>query len=393
MLQKFKQSKKSILQVLVPAVVIVLGIVTLSLSHAATSAASFEAESGTRTANAGLVPDSLASGSNYVRFHAAAVSGQCASGGSYLWANLAACGWPDASNTGPVLSQCGGSLTADSGSQSRTITISASNTTYNCKNTTGCLYITGTNVTISNVKITCNMGLKGTDANGKGAVYIEDGASATLTNVEINASKGVHACVWYQGTSMTATGLNCYNADDGIFSWADTGYSQTTGDNFTIKDSYFHDFTNTTSNGHIDGYQTEGAGNGLIDHNTYYMTSDDSNYTDSAIAIWNSLRSSHDITVQNNLFSGGGNTIYAEDYSPSESSNSGGYSTTNITFKNNRFSTIFGQCIGFGPGWDGAAWFHVGPTDGWRRTGNTVIETGENIDNNNPHFSNGSLCS
>ena len=37
-------------------------------------------------------------------------------------------------------------------------------------------------------------------------------------------------------------------------------------------------------------------------------------------------------------------------------------------------------------------WFRVGPTDGWKRTGNTVIETGENIDNGNPHLSNGSVC-
>lgn len=390
--------KKTSLRARVVLAVVVVGSVTLALSRAATMAISVEPESVTPTGSASTVTDTSASNGKYVLF-GTATNAQCASGGTYLWTHLAACGWPDVSNTGYNASQCsGGALTNVGSSMSTVITISASSSTYSCKNVTGCLYVTGTNVTITNVKITCDSGKKGTDVDnagpeGHGGIYVEDGASATITNAEIDAHKGTHACVWHQGTSLSVANLNCYNADDGIFSWSDTGYSQTTGDNFTIKDSYFHDFTNQTSNGHIDGYQTEGAGNGLIDHNTFYMTSDDSNYTDSAIAIWNSLRSSHDITIQNNLFSGGGNTIYAEDYSPSESNNSGGNTVTNVNFKNNSFSTIFNTCVGFGPGWDGAVWFRVGPSDGWRRTGNKVLETGENIDGGNPHSSSGSQCS
>lgn len=370
----------------------ILGVAVTILTRATGFSISTEPEVGNLSnSQVSIVSDVTASGGRSIRFGSGS-NIQCMMGSSYLWAHLAACGWPDASNTGPIITQCGNNLANDSGDASRIITLS-SNSTYSCKNLTGCLYVKGTNVVINNVKITCDMGLKGTAANGKGAIYIENGASATINNVEINASKGEHACVWHQGVSMNITALNCYNANDGVFSWSDTSYSQTTGDNFIIKDSYFHDFTKTTSNGHIDGYQTEGAGNGLIDHSTFYMTSDDSNFTDSAIAIWNSLRSSHDITVQNNLFAGGGNTIYAEDYSPSESNNSGGYSVTNIIFKNNSFSTVFNSCIGFGPGWDGAVWFRVGPSDGWHRTGNKVLETGEDIDGGNPHSSSGSQCS
>lgn len=421
-------------QAIVLAVIVALGVVVLSVSRAATPAASIESENGVRTANAVLATCSGASGvstNNCIRFTSAAtVPGQCASGGTYLWSHLESCGWPGPANTGYDASQCpGGALNSVGSSMSQVITISANNSTYSCKKVTGCLYVTGTNVTISNVKITCDSGKKGTavdDAGpeGHGGIYIEDGASATIASAEIDAHKGTHACVWHQGTSLSISKLNCYNADDGIFSWSDTNYSQTTGDNFTIKDSYFHDFTKTTSNGHIDGYQTEGAANGLIDHNTFYMTSDDSNYTDSSIAIWNSLRSSHDITVKNNLLTGGSFSVYAQDYSgpgtnracskdgeynasnnPGGAINGSGCNTvTNIIFTNNSFSTILkpsSQCVGFGQGWDGGVWvvkpnfppYQGAATDGWHRSGNKVLETGENIDNSNPHFPNGALCS
>ena len=61
---------------------------------------------------------------------------------------------------------------------------------------------------------------------------------------------------------------------------------------------------------------------------------------------------------------------------------------TNIRFVNNRFSTIHYGCVGY---W--GVWYPRGaPTDGWKRTGNTVLETGATIDTGNP-TNNGSLCS
>ena len=44
------------------------------------------------------------------------------------------------------------------------------------------------------------------------------------------------------------------------------------------------------------------------------MTAD----ADSAIAIWDSLKSSSDILVRHNLITGGGFAIYAEDYDPGD---------------------------------------------------------------------------
>ena len=107
-----------------------------------------------------------------------------------------------------------------------------------------------------------------------------------------------------------------------------------------MENSYFHDFTTRTSNGHEDGYQTEGASDGLIQHNTYQMTVG----ADSAVAIWDSLRSSRNIKVDGNLITGGGFAIYAEDYNPGDGGPgdppaSGGFSVTDIRFINNVFST------------------------------------------------------
>ncbi len=373
------------------AVVVVAGSVGyygLQASHAATFASVKEAESGAQTGNYAAGDPNGASGGASVKFGVANPTpspspAACANGGVYLWNNLETCGWPGPGNTGSATASCpGGVLTPNSGANNRVVHVNTAGSTISCQNITGCLSIDAANVTVQNVKITCTSGKTGEDANGTSVINISNGASATIDHVEINGLSGVHACIWHQGTKLAVTAVNCYGVDDGIFSWADTGYSQTTGDNFSIKDSYLHDFTSKTANGHIDGYQTEGAGNGLISHNTFYMTSDDANSTDSAIAIWDGYRSSHDITASNNLIAGGGFAIYAEDYDPSEASPAGGSSVTNITFTNNSFSTKLygGSCVGaYG------VWYPRGsPTDQWRRSGNKVLETGFNLDNGNP---------
>jgi hypothetical protein len=295
------------------------------------------------------------------------------------------------------MTQCPGGLTV-MGTDSlpmQTFTITQDDTVLNCKQIYGLVDVKARNVTISNSTVAYDTGLKGTAANGTAPIKIEDGASATVDHVEIDGRIGTHACIWNQGTpnsaqgSLTARFVNCYNVDDGIFSWADTSYSQTTGDGFTIEYSYFHDFTTQTSNGHIDGFQTEGANDGTIHHNTYLMES----FADSCIAIWDSLKSSSNITVEDNLMTGGGFSIYAEDYNPSEASPVGGFTVTATKFLNNKFSTKASGCVGnFG------VWFYRpqyaylgGPTDGWNRSGNYVIETGETVDTGNPH-DNGVQC-
>jgi hypothetical protein len=275
------------------------------------------------------------------------------------------------------------------------ITVSKPHEVISCERVTGMLYVTARDVTIANVSIVSNSGRTGEAANGTAGIYIADGASATIDHVTINGQDGVHACVWDQGTRMSVNAVNCYGVDDGIWSWADTGYSMTTGDHFTITNSYFHGFTHRTSNGHEDGYQTEGASHGLIEHNTYLMTAS----ADSAVAIWDGIRSARDITVARNLVTGGGFAMYAEDYNPGAGgpgmpSPLGGPSVTGVRFTGNSFSTYAAGCVGkYGAWFTRPAWapYHGGPTDGWHRSGNTVLETGENVDGSNPHTG-GALC-
>jgi hypothetical protein len=302
------------------------------------------------------------------------------------WASLEACGWPGPANTGYSSAACPNGLTVNSGSTTRVIAVTKDSTVLSCQRITGSLDIQAKNVVIQNSYVSYDGGGVG----GSGVIKIEDGASATVDHVEINGLNHTHSCVWLQGISATVRNINCYGINDGIFSWADTNYSATTGDNFSISDSYFHNFTANAANGHIDGYQTEGANNGVIHHNTYLMTTD----ADSAIAIWDSLKSSSNIAVSNNLIEGGGFSVYAEDYSPSESSPAGGFSITNVSFTGNVFSTHLSGCVGgYGTWFYRATWkYQGGPTDGWHRSGNTVLETGENIDASNPHVK-GVLCS
>jgi hypothetical protein len=320
----------------------------------------------------------------------------CHTGGARLWANLAACGWPGPANTGPNLSQCPGRRLVPRGtSLRRVIEVRTANAVISCQKILGVLDIEARNVMVRNTSIMSSSGKKGLAANGTADIFVADGASATIDHVTINGDDAVHACIWHQGTKLTVTAVNCYGVDDGIFSWADTGYSQTTGDDFAIKDSYFHGFTTVTANGHEDGYQTEGARNGLIEHNTYRMTT----AADSAIAIWDSLKTSRNITVIGNLITGGGFAVYADDYGPGDGapgdpSQVGGFSVINVRFIDNAFSTVASGCVGrWGVWFDRPAWrpYRGGPTDGWHRRGNRVLETGEHIDTHNPHR-NGSLC-
>jgi len=313
--------------------------------------------------------------------------GWCQQGGARLWANLTSCGWPGPGNTGPDMSQCPHGLTPDNGPLTRTIRITAPNTVISCEHVEGIIDVEAPNFTIRNSIVIANSGKTGLAANGSGAIKIEDGASAIVDHVKINGDKGVMACVWDQGTSEVVEAVNCFGSDDGIWSWADMGYSHTTGDHFVIRDSYIHNLTTRTSNGHEDGFQTEGASYGLIQHNTIKMTT----IADSAIAIWDSLKSSHDILVKDNLLTGGGFAIYAEDYNPGDGSSpnfqaTGGFSVTDIRYVDNSFSTLASGCVGAFGIWFERPWppYDGGPTDGWHRSGNRVLETGQNVDSGNP---------
>jgi hypothetical protein len=337
----------------------------------------------------GLLPSS-ASASGTRQEQPAVLPAYCHSGGATLWAGLATCGWPDASNTGPNMADCPNGLTSQ-GDGTTPIVITTDYEVISCANLLGPVDIEAAGVTIKDSVVTT---ANGTGASGTGAITNAVGSSATISHVTINGDDTEAACIWHEGTQLVVTAVNCYGADDGIFAWPASG-SATSGNNYLITDSYFHDFTTATGNGHEDGFQTEGTSYGMIYHNTFQMTAGAS----SAIGIWDSRRSANDITVTDNLITGGAFAIYAEDYSPGDGapgdpSPAGGFDVTNIVVDDNTFSTEASGCVGrYGVWFTRPAWAasQGGPTDGWHRLGNVVTETGQNVDNTNPD-NNGQLC-
>lgn len=293
-----------------------------------------------------------------------------------VWHNLEACGWAGPANTGYPI---GTTLKPTLGR-----TVNVDNTVIDGEKITGALKIAAKNVTIKNSWIISDFSILGTGRalNGTGVVSIEPGASATILHSTLDGSNATHAGIWHSGTSMAAIGNNIFGVNDGIFSWSDRS-SLTAGWNVTIEDNYLHDFTILAANGHIDGYQTEGASHGVIRHNTFYITQ----AQNAAVSIWNSMRDSDDFLIDNNLAAGAGFIMYAEDYHPSEQNPKGGYSVTKVVHSNNRFSTALYPCAGYY-----GVWYPRGsPTDGWHRSGNLILETGENVDFANPHV-NGQPC-
>jgi len=280
-----------------------------------------------------------------------------------VWQNLDSCGWAGPATTGYTSS----SLRITS---PRTVTVDG--TVIDGERISGGLVIAAKGVVVRNSWISNSAG----GVNASAVVDVVPGASLTIEHSTLDGQNATHACLWFEGTGgVTARYNEMYGCNDGIFSWD--------GDNFTLESNYLHSFTTQAANGHIDGFQTEGAVNGVIRHNTIDVEQDQN----SAVAIWNDRRSSNNILVDSNLLSGGGFTVYAEDYSPSEASPAGGYSVTNITISNNRFSTVHYGCVGY---W--GVWFPRGaPTDGWKRSGNKVLETGQSVDSGNPTYQ-GTTC-
>jgi hypothetical protein len=316
----------------------------------------------------------------------------CTTGGPQLWANLEACGWPGPANTGYPTGMV---LTNTTG---RVIT--TNNTVIDGERINGQLVIRATNVTVRNSYISWDGG----GAGGSGVIKVEVGASVTIDHVEINGLNHTHACVWHEGSAMTATAVKCYGVNDGMFSWHQSTRADS-GDNVNISNSYFSNFTTNAANGHIDGFQTEGASHGRLTHNTFNMGGNASG----VISIWDSLTNANDWIIQDNLITGGGFSMYAEDYSGPgytiatenvPNSAVGGYTVTNIQYLNNKFSTSqyphgasnTAPCVGvWGTWFVRGNWppYYGGPTDLWNqggsiRSGNVVIETGENIDRGGP---------
>lgn len=350
--------------------ILVRSFAALSQNAKVSEAESFMTQNDTVT-----VSDATASGSSFQQFNAVSGGGgvpaACANGGAYLWANLETCGWPGPSNTGVP---AGTTLTTYSGPT----TISANNTIIDGKQINGNITINAQNVTIKN----SHVNYSGGGGGGSGGIKILSGATAIIDHVEVNGNSAVHSCIWHEGTSVTITNVKCHDIEDGIFSWAATGNANS-GNNLTLENSYIYNLNAVESNGHWDGYQTEGAANLVLRHNTFRTLPEGT----SAIALWNGQKTTDNVLIENNLIKGGGFSIYAQDYSPSEANPAGGYVMTNINVLNNKFSNVDSVCVGnWGVWFYRASWtYKGGPTDYWGangnvRSGNKVLETGFALD-------------
>jgi hypothetical protein len=390
---RFKNSKIFIFV----AAFAVIGTILLFATKAAAPFASIDLGSGSSIAPpASIVSgDNTTSGSSYVQFGGGTVNPptQCSSGGAYLWSSLEACGWPGPTNTGYPSGQTFTNTTSRS--------ITANGTTIDGEKITGnsgdaVLEIYATGVIIRNSWLIRS---SGTGDGGTAVIKVYPGASVTIERSTLDGGNRTHGCIWHEGSNMTAKFNNCFGMNDGIFMWeSNDGVDNGQGDNFTVTDNYLHDFTEQAANGHIDGLQTEGAKNGLIEHNTFKVSkragdpSVEGGGVNSAISIWNGHKTSNNIAVKNNLIAGGGFSIYAQDYHPSELSPNGGFSVTNVQYTNNKFSTFLeGNCVGgYGVWFFRSSWtYQGGPTGNWgangnTRSGNVILETGFNLDNGNP---------
>lgn len=341
-------------------------------------------------------------------------------GGPALWANLEACGWPGPGNTGPTSSD----LTPQ-GSE----VITADDTVFENALVTGCIVVQANNVTIRNVRVDFDPSDSNcTSRAGWAAINVTSGSSASITDTEVDGNGMVHIGIRNAGQGLDVLRVHVHDVEDEVYAnllAADRAAHPTAGSNTTITDSYFHDFVprafnnpsvddSARANGHIDGMQTDGGAiHTQLIHNTFDMGYGE--YTpipgqmdgaiDSATAFWNGGdRTLDDVLVTRNLFAAAAGFIhYAYDRTGMVGGTCGATSdaapddcgsVTNIRFIDNRYSTIYDECIG-GYG----IWFPRGtPTGGWdasgnERSGNLVVENGQSVDTNfTPLRADGTEC-
>ncbi|MCJ9699539.1 Ig-like domain-containing protein [Bradyrhizobium sp. SHOUNA76] len=208
--------------------------------------------------------------------------------------------WPDATNTGVP---AGVTLTP-----SGDVIITQAGAVVSGLNITGSVYIRADNVTLENCKIT---------SGGWAGVTIDSGVKgAVVQNCTIDGTGRAPDGTGNQGImgSGTFIGNNIFNVENGIVP----------GSNSVIQGNYIHDL-HAGGSPHYDGIQIDGglsniqiSGNSII--NQWGWTS--------AVMIDNDFGPVSNVTVTNNLLTGGAYTVYAD-------SNLGTASITGVSFTNN----------------------------------------------------------
>jgi hypothetical protein len=203
----------------------------------------------------------------------------------------------------------------------------------------GRITVNHSNVVIRNVLF--NSGGQAININGPTNLLVED--------CEINGTGATSADSAIGEHNYTMRRCNIHHVGEG----------PRINGNVTLDDNYLHDFLNFVAQGaHQDCIQQTSGRNVVIRHNACWMQVDGAN-----AAVMIGSFDGGDITMERNLFAGGGYTVYCGAHT--------GYD--NVRLVNNRFSTVYYPRAGYhgpyvycdGPGHvvSGNVW-HDGPNAG-----------------------------
>lgn len=207
-----------------------------------------------------------------------------------------ACGFPDRTNTGVTP---GTVLSPESGA----VTLSTPGQVYENKQLTGGIMVTAPNVTIRNVKLITTDPDYGIKAFG----WQNDVSGLKLEHVEIDLN-GHYDAKGIAFDGYTASNVFIHNGSDCAHM----------GSNVTIQDSYCVIGPDTNGDGaiddssfcngpqHFDGLQSDGGRNITIRHNTIRNPCGQT----SAILLSTNTERIEGVTIDHNLLSGGGYTVY-----------------------------------------------------------------------------------
>jgi hypothetical protein len=215
--------------------------------------------------------------------------------------------FPNASNTGPT-----GSLTP-----SGSIVTSANGQVIQNLDINGEIRVNHSNVVIRNVRIR---------SNGGNAIYLNGVSNLLVEDCELDGqNRNSEAAIGEHNYTMRRCEIHNFGEGPRI------------NGNVTLEDNYIHSFADFNHEGaHQDCIQQTSGYNVVIRHNTCLMDVESGN----AALMIGSFEGGN-VLVENNLFAGGGYTVYggsAVGWSPNY---------TNVTIRNNRFSTMYFPRSGF----------------------------------------------
>ncbi len=228
------------------------------------------------------------------------------------------CGWPDQTNTGTLPG-----VSRDNVGTS--VTLSTNGQVYENKTVAGSITVEANNVTIRNVKVT-------------GQIYINFGSTYTGlliedTEVDMNGNLDTRGILYGNYTARRVfihNGSDCAQMDFNVViedSFCAVG-EDTNGDGWVDDESAFCAAA-AAADLHLDGFQSDGGSNYVLDHNTIRNPCG----SVSTILMSSNVGAISTVQISNNLVGGGGYTIYC-------AASGNAISGTN-SFTGNRFSKIW----------------------------------------------------